>query len=161
MLLFDDQTNPVIIDSIHTPTTCDHMWVLDLTMLDYTLAPLNVFEEIICDSLQVCINGFEFVVPAMWNILVFDRDTSQLDVIEIRRAIGREFTALVYGTNMMTVQPATISVTNLLPDFKNVAPALNKHQMLCHPIGPNEWVNIAPSDGYNKYLKDCIVGDII
>lgn len=160
MLIFDDRNQPILIDNIHTPTITDSMWVLDLTMMDYTLAPLLVFEEMICSSLLIQVKGFEFVVPAEWNILVYDTETSQLDVVEIKRTAGAEFTAFVYGPKQMSVQPATITVTNYFPEWKNVSPALNKHQMLCHPIGPHQWVNISPSDTYNKYLKNCTVGDI-
>jgi hypothetical protein len=161
MLIFDTENKPILLDSVHTPTIMDHMWVLDLNLLDYTLAPLLVFEEIVCSTLVVRIKGFEFPLPAKWNILVYDKDTSQLDVVELEETAGREFTALVYGPKKGSFSPATITVMNYYPEWRNVAPSLHKHQMLCHPIGPDEWVNVSPSDGYNKYLKDRIVGDLI
>lgn len=160
MLLFNEHNQPLLIADIYTPTVNEYMWVMDLTQLDFTLAPMLVFEEVVCSSLQLRINGFEFVVPANWNILVFDPETSQLDVAEISHTAGKEFTALVYGPEKTKPQPATISVTNYFSEYKNIAPSLNKHQMLCHAIGPGEWVSIAPSDGFNKYLKDRALGDI-
>ena len=51
-------------------------------------------------------------------------------------------------------------MTNYFVEYANVGPVLNKHQMLCHPIGPNEWVTVGPSDGFNKYLKDRIAGEL-
>lgn len=161
MLIFDETNRPIILDSIHGPTLSDHMWVLDFTMMDFTLAQLNMLEEIVCPSIQVRVNGFEFILPANWNILVYDQDTAQMDVIELSEAAGREFTALVYGPKMGRPTPAPIMVTNYFVEYKNVGPSLNKHQMLCHPIGPNEWVSVSPSDTYNKYLKDTIVGELI
>lgn len=161
MLIFDADNNPIILDNIHVPTLSDHLWVLDLSIMDFTLAPLLILEETVCPSLQVRINGFDFVLPASWNILVYDKDTSQLDVIEIAESAGKEFTSLVYGPKKSAIMPGVISIINYYPEFKNVGPSLNKHQMLCHPIGPGEWVCVSPSDTYNKYLKDCIVGDII
>lgn len=161
MLIFDADSQPIILDNIHGPTVSDHMWVLDLTMRDFTLAPLNMLEEVICPTIRLMINGFQFDLPASWNILVYDRDTAQLDVIELAECAGREFTALVYGPNKSAPTPGHVTVTNYFIERKNVGPMLTKQQMLCHPIGPTEWVSVGPSDPYNKYLKDIIVGDLI
>lgn len=161
MLIFDSESRPIILDSIFVPTVTDHFWVLDYSIMDYTLTPLQTLEQIVCPSLQVQILGFEFVVPANWNILVYDRETCQLDTVEIAEAAGREFTSLVYGPTKSRAIPGEITVTNYFLEHVNVGPTLNKHQMLCHPIGPDIWVNIAPSDTYNKYLKDQSVGDLI
>ena len=161
MLIFDDNSKPIILDSIHAPTYTTHMWVLNFAMMDFTLAPLLVLEEIQCPSVLVEIRGFRFPLPANWNILIYDKETSQLDVVEISEASGREFTAMVYGPRKASVVAGPITVLDYQYEFTNIAPALNKHQMLCHPIGPDEWVNVAPSDTYNKYLKNLIVGDLI
>jgi hypothetical protein len=161
MLIFDSESNPIILDSIFVPTVTDHFWVLDYTMMDYTLAPLTTLEQIVCPSLQIQVLGFEFIVPANWNILVYDRETSQLDTVEIAEVAGREFTAVVYGPQKSRIVPGYITVTNYLLEHVNVGPTLNKHQMLCHPIGPDIWVNVAPSDTYNKYLKDQTIGDLM
>lgn len=161
MMIFDDHSRPIIIDSIHGPTMSEYMWVLDLAMMDFALAPIDILQEIVCPSIEVLIKGFQFILPAGWNILVYDRENAQLDVIELAETAGREFTAFTYGPSKASPSPAIITVTNYHNEFKNVGPALNKHQMLCHPIGPDEWVVISPSDPYNKYLKDIIVGDLI
>lgn len=161
MLIFDGNSQPIILDSIHGPTVSDHMWVLDLSMLDFTLAPLMMLEEVVCPTIELMIKGFQFRLPANWNILVYDRDTAQLDVVELAECAGREFTAMVYGPNKSAPAPATVTVTNYFVEYKNVGPTLSKHQMLCHPIGPDEWISVSPSDTYNKYLKDIIVGDLI
>jgi hypothetical protein len=161
MLIFDENTNPVIIDSIHSPIQTDHLWVLDLSIMDYTLAPLVMLEEVICPSMQIQIQGFEFVLPANWNILVYDSDTSQLDVIELSQTAGREFTALVYGPAKPYPTPSTIVVTNYFIEYKNIGPSLNKHQMLCHAIDKDAWCSVGPSDNFNKYLKDKTIGDLM
>lgn len=161
MLIFDAENNPILIDSIHAPTLADHMWVLDMNIMDYTLAPLLVFEEIPSSIHIVRIKGFEFPLPSYWTILVCDKETSQLDTVEVREMSGREFTALVYGPKRAHFDMATVVVVNYFASARIVAPSLNKHQMLCHPIGPDEWVNVSPSDSYNKYLRDKSIGDLI
>ena len=160
MLVFDNNSEPLILESIHTPTIADHIWVLDLTLRDYTLTPLLVLEEIVCPTIEVMVLGFRFKLPANWNILVADGENMQLDVVQISELAGKQFVGLVYGPQMSRPETAEISVTDYFPNFHNVAPSLNKHQMLCHPIAPDAWVNVAPSDTYNKYLKNCLAGDL-
>jgi len=161
MLIFDNNSEAVILDSIHTPTAAEHFWVLDFNMMDFTLAPLQGLEEMIVPVMEVMVDGFRFVLPAYWNMLVIDSDTSQLDVTVVEDLAGKEFEALIYGPNMHSGKMATVVATDYSPSFKIVGPSLNKHQMLCHPISPEAWVCVAPSDSYNKYLKNCVMGEII
>lgn len=164
MLIFDDHNKTIILDNVYTPTPTNYMWVLDLQIMDYTLAPLLVLEEIICPSIKVRIRGFDFFLPANWNMLIFSEETSELDVVEISELAGREFTALVYDISdplIVRYKPGLVSVLDYSPEYVNVGPSLNKHQMLCHPISPTEWINVSPSDTYNKYLKTAVIGDII
>ncbi len=161
MLVFDENSKPLIIDSIYTPTLTSHVWILDLSIMDFTLAPLEVLEEITCPSVMIEVCGFKFILPAHWYVLVYDEETTQVDTVCVSELSGREFMALGYGPNKNKAFPAKIVVVDYNAQFKNVGPSLNKHQMLCHPIGPNAWINISPTDVYNKYLKDVIVGDII
>lgn len=161
MLILDENTKPIILDSIHTPTTSEYMYTLDLELMDFTLTPLSVLEEIVAPTIDVTICGFTFPLPANWNILIVDDETSQLDVIEISETSGKDFRAFVYGPDVLRHEHHIIQVTDYNPNFTNVAPSLSKNQMLCHPIGPNAWINVSPSDTYNKYLKNCVVGDIL
>jgi hypothetical protein len=161
MLVFDNNYDAIILDSIHTPTVSDHVWVLDLNERDFMLTPLQVLEETICPTLELLIWGFKFWLPANWNILVVDPETQQLDVVEISELPGKEFSAFVYGPRRPSTDSAVIQITDYLPNRRNVGPSINKHHMLCHPISNDSWVNVSPSDTYNKYLKNAIVGDLI
>ena len=161
MLIFNNEATAVLLDSIFDPVEADYFWVLDLKMMDFTLAPLMVLEEISCPTIMVRIDDYTFALPATWNILVFDPETHQLDVVEVKDLAGKEFVALKYGPNMKTHQGSVISVVDYLPNHVNIGPSLAKYQMLCHPISPDSWVNVSPSDVYTKYLKELAVGDII
>jgi len=161
MLIFDNNNKAVLLDSIHTPTPSEFFWVLDFEMMDYTLTPLTGLEEMIVPVIEVMVNGFKFALPANWNMLVVDDDTYQLDVTEVSDLAGREFNAMIYGPDLTNGELAVITVTDYSPSFKIVGPSLNKHQMFCHPISPDRWVSVAPSDSYNKYLKNCVMGEII
>jgi len=161
MLIFDDNSEAIILESIYSPTLTEYFWVIDLSILDFTLTPLLVLEEIISPSVTLNIRGFNFIVPSNWNILVFSEETQQLDIVPVGDIAGREFTALVGGPNVHGSEAGLVTVVDYTPEHQHVAPSLNKHQMLCHPIGPEEWVNIAPADTYNKYLKELVTGDIL
>lgn len=164
MLIFDDNNQTIILDNIYTPTPTNYMWVLDLEIMDYTLVPLLVLEEIVSPAILVRIRGFEFYLPSNWNMLVYSEDTYQLDVVEVSELAGREFVSFIYdfsNPNIVKYKPGVVSVTNYVTEYVHVAPSLNKHHLLCHPIGPYEWVNVTPSDTYTKYLKDKVIGDLI
>lgn len=161
MLIFDNNNTPIILEDIYTPTIADHFWVLDLQIMDFTLAQLVVLEEIVAPTIVLSILGFEFPLPANWNILVVDEETQQLDVVEIKDVAGKEFRAMIYGPGKARHELALISAADFYPNKLNVGPSLFKHQMLCHPVAPDAWVNVAPSDGYNKYLKEKVAGDIV
>lgn len=161
MLILDENVRPIILDSIDTPTTSEYFFALDLQMMDFTLIPLLVLEEIVAPTIELTIQGFTFPIPANWYVLIVDDETLQLDVIEISELSGKDFQVFIYGPEKPRHEQATAQVTDYCPYFTNIAPSLSKSQMLCHPIGPKEWINVSPSDSYNKYLKGSVVGDII
>lgn len=161
MLIFDNDNKSLILDNIYTPIVADSFWVLDLNIMDFTLAPLIALEELVCSTIEVSIGKFRFNLPTMWNILVVDPDTMQLDVVQVSELAGKQFSAFVYGPNAPTFECALINVTDYFSSRKNVGPTIAKHQMLCHPISPAHWVSVAPSDTYNKYFKDKTAGDLI
>jgi hypothetical protein len=161
MLIFDNNNEPIILDNVESPVLTDTFWVLDLDIMDYTLASLLVLEEIIAPTIELNIKGFKFPLPANWNILVVDQETNQLDVVQLKKIAGKDFYAFAFGANKSRHDGVHISVSNYYPSKHNVGPSLFKHQMLCHPIDSETWINVSPSDGYNKYLKNKVSGDII
>ena len=161
MLIFDENTQPIIMDSIYAPTVTEYFWVLDLEMLDYTLTPLTVLEKVICPSVQLRIMGFDFYLPASWNLLVYDEETGHTDVVPLANAAGENFTAVVNGPKCNMIKAGQVSVVGYSPSHENIGPSLNKHQMLCHPIGPDLWINVSPTDPHNKYLKELTAGELL
>lgn len=161
MLILDENNHTILIDSVTTPLLTEYFWVLDLDQMDYTLTPVLMLEEIVANSVTVRIRGFEFILPGSWNMLVYSQETTQLDVVEVGELAGADHTALIYGPDKGMVEGERVAITDFHFEHANYVPSLPKHTMLCHPIGPDEWINVAPSDVYSKYLKDCIAGDII
>ena len=161
MLIYDERTQPIMIENIHTPLPSTHMWVLDLDIMDFTLSPITILEEVTCPTFIINILGFEFPLPVNWYVIVYDTDTTQVDVVRVSEIAGHPHTMMGGGPDVSRVFPVSATVDRYLPRFKNVSPTLNKHQMLCHPVAPGYWISVAPTDSYNKYLKDKIVGDFL
>ena len=161
MLIFDENADTIIIESIHTPLVSEYMYVLDLSIMDYTLAPITTIEEIVCPTLTLNIDNFIFSMPAYWNVLVYDTDTYQLDMVSLEDATGNFFMGFVYGMNESAPGGIPLKIVNYDTIGINYSPALNKHQMLCHPISENLWINFSSADMYNKYLKNKVIGDLL
>lgn len=161
MLIFDQDNKTVILNSVNDPVVSDSFWVLDLSIMDYKLTKLVALEEMVTPAIEIQIANFKFAVPAKWSILVADSETTQVDCVEARHLAAKDFTALAYGPKSLTAQLPNITVTNYFPQSKIVAPMLGKAHMLCHPVAPGYWINICPSEMYNKHLKNTLIGDII
>lgn len=161
MLILDENEKTVVIDSINTPIPSEFFWVLDLAMRDFTLAPLLVLEEVSCPTLTLVADGHAINVPANWNVLIYDGTTGDIDIVPVAWIGHKDFTAFAYGVNKTLPRPAPLRLVDYTPYATTVAPALNKHQMLCHPIGVDSWICLSPNDGYAKYLKNTSMGDLI
>ena len=74
MLIFDENNDAIMLDCIQGPVLSQYMYVLDLQMMDFTLSPLLVFEEVICPTITLRVRGFTFDLPANWNILITDEE---------------------------------------------------------------------------------------
>lgn len=162
MYFFDETSTIQHIPDIYTPLASEFMWTLNCDILDFTLSPIQMLEEISCPALEIrSPSGGIFVLPASWHILICDRDTAQLDVITLAEFAGREFSAFTYGPKQAHSSHITLSVTNYVTTATVASPCLQKVQMLCHPVNETEWICVSPSDPYNKYLKDKIIGDLV
>lgn len=160
MLFFNEYNQPIVLGDLKDPIPTTHFWALDLEELDFTLAPLKMLEEITCPSITLDIEQCSFNVPANWNILVCDPETSELDVVDIGTVAGRGFHAITDGPDASRIEPSLIRAVDYSPERIHVTISLNKNQMLCHPISDRKWVCIAPADSYNKYIKNRLLGDL-
>ena len=161
MMILNEQGKTIIIDNLYMPLISNYLWVLDLALMDYALVPFNILEEITCSSITLEIFGFEFTLPSNWYVLIYDEETTQVDVVQVSELAGSEFNALIYGPKMTKPSPGKIRVVDYHAQFPNVGPSLNKHQMLCHPVASNAWISVSSTDVYNKYLKDVVLADIV
>lgn len=160
MLFVNEQSQPVVLDSRHTPLLCTHFWTLDFQQMDFMLSPIKSLEDQFCETVTIEMGGFSFIAPSNWSILIVDPDTFVLDVVEIRELAKIQYSVLVYDNARCLGEACSYRVIDYNPYNKIANPFLNKHQMLCHPIPFNKWLCIAPND-QTKYIKDASMGDII
>lgn len=164
MIISDEHSYPILLDSIDTPTLTEYFWVLQLNFngdMDFTLQKLEIFEEQTTPTLEFLIDGYLIEAPTNWNLLVYSEETAQLDVAEISDLTRSKFTAVVYLHKTGKIVPGPVSVIDYHHEAHIRNPVLNKHTMLCHHVGPDGWICLAPTDNYNKYLKDTLVGDLM
>ncbi len=161
MIISDENSYPVMVDSVETPLSTEWFWVLDLVNKDFILTPLMMNEELHTPTFELLINNYVIEVPTNWNILLYSEETSQLDVAEVSELTRGNFTALGFQHKKDRIVPGEVKVINYNPFARVHTPSLHKTHMLCHALGPDVWLCISPSDNYNKYLKNMMIGDIL
>lgn len=160
MIYFSEQNRAILVDSINTPIVETYMWVLDLENDDFTLVPIELLAEVTCPSIVLSIDGIDLLIPANWHIVIYDEETTMMDVAKISEVAGKPFCAFVYGFDDAYPCAKPIIARHYMHSAVNVVPSLNKKQMLCHPINSKQWICIGSSDAFCKKLKDMSVGDL-
>lgn len=161
MVIFDENTKPVLIDNISTPMLTSHFWTLDLAEKDFKLSELAVLEEHTTPMLVVQIYGYCIELPVDWNILIVSPETSQLDVAEISELTRGNFRIFVMDHKTNKITNAPVKIVHYEPKAVLYAPSLAKNEMMCHALGPLGWICVSPLDNYNKYLKNALATDLI
>lgn len=161
MVIADANSYPILIDSIDTPLSTEHFWVLDLNQRDFMLNDLVMLEEITTPVIAFNIGGYVVEAPADWNILIYSPDTSQIDIIEVSELTRGGFSAFLFDHKHNKVTKNVVTVVDYNTYGTIHTPTMNKNAMLCHTVGPQHWICISPTDNYTKLLKDCAVGDIL
>lgn len=161
LIISNEKSEPVYIDSIDVPTYTEYFWGLNVQEMDYMLNPLTMFEELTTATLELEILGYVIIAPANWNLLIFSEETSQLDVVELSTLPRGGFKALVYDHTVDKIIAGKVNVVEWKPESLVRTPLFPKHIMLCHHLGPRYWACLSPSDIYNKFLKNKVIGDLM
>lgn len=161
MVISDENYFPILIDNVEVPTKTDMFWTFNLEAKDFMLSPLYMFEELTTPILIMNILGYSLEVPSDWNLLIYSEETSQLDILEISEISRGHFTSVVFEHKTNNIIPGPISIIDYKPVYKIQTVSLNKNSMMCHPLGDEYWICLAPTDNYNKYLKNTVIGDLI
>lgn len=161
MVILDENSEPILLDNIDIPFPVSHFWALDLEMMDFTLKEIKLCEDLETKTISVIINGFSIEAPCDWNILVYSPETSELDVVAFSDLTKHSFSAFVYDHKRGKLIDNHIRVVHYNQWTNVQTPSMTKNCMLCHPLGYDAWACISPTDSYNKYLKDKVIGDLL
>lgn len=169
MLILPEFQRPYLLEMANSPVIAKSFWAFSGTMLDYKLFQITHLEETIGAAIKVEINGFEFLVPYNWYILISDPDTLTLDYIHIADCA----TTLAYALTMTPLDSkfrlAEIKIRGLEEKTSIVHPMLQKNTALCHPISELELDNksttiqcvvIGPYDLF-KFINNHSYGDLL
>lgn len=139
-------------------------------MKDFKLSNIPFFEETKGPSIELSIDGFKFIVPASWNILVVDDESMILDTVPITHCSTGSHKALLMSSTDSRIRKTDIIVTDFIPNYACYHPIVAKGTMLCHPVGPEARhdalenilaVMVGPHDLYTKYLKDVSAAELM
>jgi hypothetical protein len=132
-------------------------------MKDFKLANIPYIEETCGPTIEVMVDGFRFMLPASWNILVVDDESMILDSVPIANCSTGSHKVLLMSSYDSRVRKTDIVVTDFIQNYSCFHPMVGKGTMLCHPVGPEIRrdkvenilnVMVGPHDLYSKYIKD-------
>lgn len=168
MLILTDYNKPYILTAIDSPIVPKYYWVFNANHLDYLISPLIYLEETTGPAIELEIDGFSFIVPSQWNILVCDKETMYIDTIPIANCSSHTYQALVSASNDLKFRTAEIKINDIFSKKTCVHPMINKGTMMCHPIGTEKnkddnmlSIMLGPYDLYSRYLNKMTVNDIL
>ena len=169
MLVLPDFGRPYIIDSLTSPVVIKHHWIFNAPMTDFMLSPITYLEETTGAAVKLRVNNAEFWVPSTWNILVTDRETYQLDTVNVAACAQTNHIAFSFSMDEMNLRTLDIAVIDYVESISLVHPMVNKGTAMVHPVGPSPIqhgkqlqlnVVIGPHDLY-KHLQNKVVGDVM
>lgn len=170
MQILTDYSRALIIDSLENPMVTTYHWILSGHIKDFMLEQIQYLEETKGPGVEIMIEGLSFIVPASWNILVVDDETSTLDTIPIPDCATTNHKALLMSSVDFRIRKAPIKFVEFHEFSKCIHPSVAKGTMFCHPIGPelrNDKVEnilsvmIGPYDLYSKYLKGIAAAELM
>ena len=142
------------------PTKSDYYWVFDFELIDYTLVPLLMIQEVTGTVMLVNTLNKTITLPLNWSVLVFDEDSLQLDMVGISNLEVSSFTALVSGPSVeKDYFSARISLQQVTAETI-VTPLPDKHQLLCHPVTDDLFICVGSTPNvptFQKYLEPLTV----
>jgi len=145
-----------------------HHWIFSAALLDWVLGPINYLEDTTGPMIRVMIEGFEFILPAAWNILIADDDTYTVDTVPLSKCATMAYKAVLMSPTVTRVSISPINVMEFIPEGSVVHPLIQKSTLFCHPIGPQMYngkshemaVTIGPHD-LHRWLYNKAIGDLL
>ena len=173
--------------SLVNPLYFRRIWVLDTKIMDdpnlnpetltskdfdadFVLYELQYIDRTQSAAVKLKIANVEFWVPADWEILIVDRDTFQVDTINVLQCSATNCEAFLFSTDEQKLISCPIEVVDYSDEMVIHHPHIPKSKGLVHPCGEmynglknkHYTVNvvISPND-LGKDLTNYAMGDLI
>ena len=107
--------------------------------VDYLFIPLLFLESFNSPAVDLKIGGHRIQMPIDWSIVIGDKNSGDLEVIELKKLNDRPFE--VFGLNpIVGYMPEffTIEIVNIFPDVKWFFPKLKYGHLLAIPLESKE-----------------------
>lgn len=153
MLIFDDEGNPTIIESVFDPVVTPIFWTLNLEQEDFMFTNIGFLEEHNERGIGLSFGGQYVPLPNSWFVLIGEEEDGSLDLIKVEDIRGRDFAAFVFDFTKTLPKTVSMETTNPRVYEKFCYPIMPKHLMLVHPIDKECGIVISPNDQYNKWIK--------
>ena len=161
MLIFDDEGNPTIIESVFDPVLTSIFWSLNLEEEDFMFTQIGFLEEHNEQGVGLSFGGQYVPLPKSWFVLIGEEDDGSLDLIKVKDIRGREFSAFLFDFDRSFPRTVRMETVNPRIFTKFCYPIMPKNVMLVHPIHKRTGIIISPNDQYNKWIKDKTMMDFL
>lgn len=103
--------------------------------VDYRFPPLVFVDEYSKPGVELQINGSIIQVPWDWCLLMGDKNYSELELIDIKRFYGRDFSAFVINP-ISGYMPEfyDVKIINFYHEIRWTCPALGSESLLAVPL---------------------------
>lgn len=156
------------IDSMTNPIVFSHFWSFSGHAMDFMLEPLTYLEETTGVTVTLEVNSRRFEVPATWNVVVVDKETSMVESVPVPTLIAYDHDILLFSPS--DSKPNTTRAKALLMDKKRTVahPSIPKGSALICPTmtqqhrGEATYYGIicGPHD-LHRYLSGRTLGDLL
>jgi hypothetical protein len=168
MQILSEVSKSYILDSLTAPIGVSHFWTLNATQLDFMLEKLEYIEETTGKSVVIRCQNLDIVVPASWQVLSVDRDTSSIDCVPIARAAAMDYDVLLFSPDDAKVNSTKLQFIDFINKASVYHPMIPKGCAMVHPTGPELSHNrsiffgivIGPHD-LNRWIGGKTVGEIL
>lgn len=157
MLILPEYNHPYLIDDVSGPVVPRHNWVYDVSLNDFMLKPIRLLEETTGPTVKVQINGFEFNVPASWNILVVDEETKMVDTVQITQCSSSGYQAFLIHPDNHDYHVSPIVLLDLSMKDSCVHPMIPRMGMMLHPVGQIPATQYSRSNNRSELSYCCML----
>jgi len=168
MQILSEVNRPYMIDSFTAPMGVSHFWTLSGHALDFKLEPATYLEEIVGQTIRIRVQNLDIDLPASWNILIVDKETSTIDMVPIAHCASFDQDVFLFSPEDGKLKTGKAKVIEYKKKAPCIAPEIPKGSAMVHPTGPElihgrsvfYGIVVGPHDLY-RWIGGKAVGDIL